>query len=486
MLLSKLRRNILLVVLLAWILLSWGESFVSAAEKSSFPKLGPGLSYIQERFGDEPLAIHVLKIDRTRNDFALTTTLAKGSLFGLETMSDQIKQIPSAVGEPVAAINGDFFAIAEGPFQGTICGAQIYQDQLISEPAGPMFWIAADGQPRIEDVKSNFQINWPNGEAISFALNNDRADDAVVLYTPFLGESTRTKNGVEYIMEIVSDEKLLKAGEVYRARVLAVSGNGNTPLKTGTLVLSVGPKKASTLPALKVNDEITFSTATSPGLKDVRLALAGNQILLHEGKAPAFPDKDRHPRTAFGWNDQFFFFVVVDGRQEGLSRGMNYEELSQLMQQIGATEALNFDGGGSSTLWLGGQVVNSPSDGHERAVANGLVLLRREVTTAPATQAAVSTPAKTSQDQPQVQPQTSAQVPAQQQTVVAQPTAQVVVPQVVSQTVIVQPVPHHVVILPPPPPARVIITPRRPCPPYDYHYHPGRPGPDCRPDRHRR
>jgi hypothetical protein len=453
------------------------SSPASAASKSSFPALGPGLSYIQERFGDEPLAIHVLKIDRTRSDLALTTTLAKGTLFGLETLSDQIKKIPAEVGEPVAAINGDFFAIKKGPYQGTICGAQIYQDQIISEPAGPMFWISAEGQPHIDTVTSNFQITWPNGSTTPFTLNNERPDDAVVLYTPFLGETTRTQGGLEYTLEIVVGARTFKPVEVYRAKVLAVSRIGNTPIQPGTMVLSVGPKQAATLPVLNINDEITLSTATTPGLKDVRLAIAGNQILLHEGKAPSFPDKDRHPRTVFGWNDKFFFFVVVDGRQEGLSRGMSYEELSQLMQQVGATEALNFDGGGSSTFLLGGKVMNSPSDGRERPVANGLVLLRMSATTAPAKKPAESSPTRESP----AQPQTQVQAP---RTVISQSPAQIVVPQVVQRTVIVT-VPQRVVVLPPPPPPpprRVIITPARPVPPRPF---PNRPD-DRRPDHHRR
>ena len=66
---------------------------------------------------------------------------------------------------------------------------------------------------------------------------------------------------------------------------------------------------------------------------------------------------------------------MVDGRQEALSIGMNYTELSSLMLRLGCTEAMNLDGGGSSTLWLGGCVMNSPSDGRQRPVANGLVVM---------------------------------------------------------------------------------------------------------------
>jgi exopolysaccharide biosynthesis protein len=70
--------------------------------------------------------------------------------------------------------------------------------------------------------------------------------------------------------------------------------------------------------------------------------------------------------------------MVVDGRQKGLSMGMSYEESAHFMKTIGCTDAINLDGGGSSTFWLNGKVVNSPSDKHERSVANSLVILQHQ------------------------------------------------------------------------------------------------------------
>jgi exopolysaccharide biosynthesis protein len=118
---------------------------------------------------------------------------------------------------------------------------------------------------------------------------------------------------------------------------------------------------------------------TSPNLAGVTTALGGGPILLHEGQASNWEHRpQRHPRTAIGWNREHLFLVVVDGRQKGLSIGMNYTELSALMVRLGCTEAMNLDGGGSSTLWLGGRVMNSPSDGRQRRVANSLIIVSTE------------------------------------------------------------------------------------------------------------
>jgi exopolysaccharide biosynthesis protein len=77
-----------------------------------------------------------------------------------------------------------------------------------------------------------------------------------------------------------------------------------------------------------------------------------------------------------GYNKNYSFLVEVDGRQPGLSVGMNLIELAELMRALGCTDAMNLDGGGSSTFWLQGKIMNSPSDKHERTVANALMIVR--------------------------------------------------------------------------------------------------------------
>jgi hypothetical protein len=90
-----------------------------------------------------------------------------------------------------------------------------------------------------------------------------------------------------------------------------------------------------------------------------------------------FPDRgdmrDRHPRTAMGLTEdrQTFILAVVDGRNSPTSVGMYGAELAVLMADLGAWQAFNLDGGGSSAMWLqGGGYLNNPSDGSARAVAN--------------------------------------------------------------------------------------------------------------------
>ncbi len=77
------------------------------------------------------------------------------------------------------------------------------------------------------------------------------------------------------------------------------------------------------------------------------------------------------PRTAVGIVDEnHYVFVVVDGRDTGYSRGVTLTELAEIMTGLGATTAYNLDGGGSSTMYFDGEVVNRPSNGGERGTSD--------------------------------------------------------------------------------------------------------------------
>ncbi len=81
---------------------------------------------------------------------------------------------------------------------------------------------------------------------------------------------------------------------------------------------------------------------------------------------------------AIGWNEKYLFLVEVDGRQKRLSVGMTLEDLAKFLVKLGCNDAMNFDGGGSATLWFDGQVRNSPCDRMEREIANCLVIVRKK------------------------------------------------------------------------------------------------------------
>lgn len=150
------------------------------------------------------------------------------------------------------------------------------------------------------------------------------------------------------------------------------------------MVLSLSPEVAARLPKVEPGEFLKLSTATTPDLAGVQTAIGGGPALVRGGQVTKLSAPyPRHPRTAIGWNKNFLYLMEVDGRQSELSIGMTFPELAAYFIKLGCTEAINLDGGGSATFWLHGQVVNSPCYGHERPVANGLVILRKKKTSAP-------------------------------------------------------------------------------------------------------
>ena len=338
---------------------------------------GKPFSYQHEQVSTVPWSIHILKLDRTSTEYELDSVLANGVIQGMENLADQMKSYPTNIGRPVGAINGDFYRPDGDPE-----GVQVCHGELVSAPSGrACFWVDAVGTPHGDEVQSLFRVIWPNGSAIRIGLNEERGKDAVVLYTPTMGPSTRTGASREYVLEADDPNRWLplKTGTRFKAKIREIRETGNTPLAAGLMVLSVGPNVLNQVPAVKAGDTIEISTATLPDMKNCKTAIGGGPRLVVDRKPVGGwrSPHERHPRTAVGWNDDYLFLVLVDGRQPGLSLGMSFTELADYFVKLGCTHAVNLDGGGSASMWLFGQTVSNPSEGRERPIANGLAIVKK-------------------------------------------------------------------------------------------------------------
>jgi len=143
----------------------------------------------------------------------------------------------------------------------------------------------------------------------------------------------------------------------YGGQIINQTINGfNSYRENGALVLSNAGQ-----PRIVTKPSAGWSSLTEP------IALAGGPLLISEGKQltqlEVVFNQNRHPRTAVGVTaDNKMIVVVVDGRSSQ-SQGLTIPQLSELMAALGCTDALNLDGGGSSTAWVKDEgVVNFPSD----------------------------------------------------------------------------------------------------------------------------
>jgi hypothetical protein len=338
---------------------------------------GKPFSYQHDQVATVPWSVHILKLDRTSPEYELDSVLARGTVLGMESLTDQMKSFPTNSGRAVGAINGDFYRNDGDPE-----GVQVCHGELVSAPSGrACFWIDASGSPHGDEVQSLFRAIWPNGSGIRIGLNEERAKDTVVLYTPRMGPSTKTSASREYVLEGEDTSRFLplRIGTRIKVKVREVREAGNTPLQPGYMVLSVGPNVLNQIPKLNVGDTFEISTATLPDMKNCKTAIGGGPRLVADHKPVGGwrSPNERHPRTAVGWNDDYIFLVLVDGRQPGLSMGMSFTELADYFVKMGCTHAVNLDGGGSASMWLFGQTVSSPSEGRERPIANGLVIVKK-------------------------------------------------------------------------------------------------------------
>ena len=243
---------------------------------------------------------------------------------------------------------------------------------------------------RIADGATYFRASSPDGpwDLHMVAADGGRCDlEVVVTAAPAMGEGARERKTVSAMVPHV--EGVPYAGI-----------NGDFFTDTG---LPVGPEtwqdghRGGARPALAWNPEegLWIGVAGEEGqgrrygqqqasdpdhevIGGFPLLLKDGAVVgdLEVGERPAFAAA-RHPRTAAGLDRDSgtLWLVVVDGRS-GESVGMSLPELASLFHGLGVEDAVNLDGGGSSTMWVLGRVVNRPSDPTgERPVANGVWLV---------------------------------------------------------------------------------------------------------------
>lgn len=334
--------------------------------------VAPGLTLSCERVPDAPWEVRALRVDRQASTLSLDTALGMGKLKGVETLTKIIARETASGASVVAAVNADFFVMAPAPTAGLVCGMTVRRGELVSTGRGmPAFVRLADGTPRIGVFDTRLTVRMPQADVVFGGLNQVPVKDAVCAYTALYGFPQ-----TECVVVKLAGLPLSPNG-VWRGKVSEiVTGETTREAGEGEVLLHAEGAAAPLLAALKPGDPISLRLSTPALSGAVAMAAGGNQILLHEGAIvpQATPKAPRHPRTAVGFNDREIILVTVDGRQAGWSVGMTYVELAELMKRYGCTEALNLDGGGSTTCWAGGKVVNQPSGGVQRQIADAILV----------------------------------------------------------------------------------------------------------------
>ncbi|MER6756385.1 phosphodiester glycosidase family protein [Micromonospora echinofusca] len=275
----------------------------------------------------------------------------------------------------VAAVNGDFFDINNS---GAAQGVGIRNGQLVQSAVSGhrnAVAITTEGLGRVIEVNFDGTATLPTGPVTLTQFNNMIQANGIGVFTALWGSYTRERavSGAARVTEVT----------VVDGRVVTVAGTaGSGAVPAGTTVLLGRDAGADALAGLRPGDAVTVAYRPKPADgSNLHAAVGGGNVLVRDGVVQSIADTSLAPRTSVGFSadGRRMIMLTVDGRQVD-SRGVTQTEMGRMMAELGAHHALNLDGGGSSTLLArepgaaAVQVENSPSDGSERAVPNGLAI----------------------------------------------------------------------------------------------------------------
>jgi hypothetical protein len=331
-----------------------------------------------------PISVQLLRLDLTQVD--LTTDLALGDRQGRATVLSAARRR-----QAIAAVNAGFFALHNGDPIGPLrVDGELVSDGTLGRAAAAMIPNSRGGKPAWLFDRAGVAIAavLERGGSIAIdGIDTTRAVGALMLYTPRYGPHSDTApTGTEWVLEPQA------AGYVVKERR---SQGGKTPIPRRGLVLSYGGlTPPAPLDRLSSGDRLsvreTWKPASGQAADRWRAAadvVSGAGLLRRGGADVSGWDAEhlasaflgRHPRTMFGIDRAgYAWLVTVDGRQPDSSAGMTMVELQRLAKRIGLTDALNLDGGGSTTMVIAGIVVNHPSDPTgARTVSDVLLVMPR-------------------------------------------------------------------------------------------------------------
>ena len=350
-----------------------------------FRAVQDGIEYaeIKRTIDKKPVKINLLRLDLTK--VRLDVVHALDSAIGTETTSSMAMRYGA-----FAAINAGFFRLDKSIFAGDATGVLAINNELYSESYGGRVALMIDNnldrtQVSIERANISDFIE-VNDKTFDVGRNRERKDNDLVLFSNNFNYTTLTdNNGIEFFIE---NKRVVKIVDQKGSNkipsdgyILSASGKTREELKT---IIKLGTR---IIHFVKQSSPTDSTTGTLFGIaEDI---IGGVPQLIENGKIEITWKQEkqskefvetRHPRTAVAkLKDGKFLMITVNGRSAE-SVGINLLELAQMLLKFGAMDAMNLDGGGSTTMFLDGKVVNQPSDKEgERKVGDAILVFPRKI-----------------------------------------------------------------------------------------------------------
>jgi hypothetical protein len=351
--------------------------------------------------------MYLVRVDLRRGDLELRAARADDQLKGREKTTGMVRRVAADGSTVLAAVNGDFFDLKSGENE---------NDQVVAGEWWKGLKVTDSPYDTYDNVHTQFALDaarrpymdrfildgkaWVNGRGAPTPIINVNHDpsgnpEGSALFTPRFGLATprdTTRQTAEAPLVAIG-----RRGDTLRfVRRGAVSAQSGSPIPPNGAVLSAyGPgARMQEVQAMRDGDTVSVLLTTLPRLSGggaPSLIIGGWPRILRDGVNVAGDAATvegtisrnaemKHPRTAVGFSrdSTTLFILAVDGRSQR-SAGVTLDELATLMRRLGAWQAMNFDGGGSTTMVIDGAVVNAPSDTTgERAVGNALLVVKKK------------------------------------------------------------------------------------------------------------
>ncbi len=341
--------------------------------------VGPGTTQTSVRLvGSSQLEVFYSTTDLTNPNVEMRVIKAKDKLVGCNTVSAMAKSKSKSGSQYFAGVNADFFGNQQ-PIGTTIVDNEIYY----GVNNGWTHWA-------IDEAKIPYAGNMTFGGIVAkgdvshalTAVNTGRGENELIIFTPRYGGNTGTNSyGSEVVITPVGDA--MAVGKTVTMKVVGTPATaGSMTIPAGSYVLSGHGTGKTFVSSLADGDEITVNATLSLGGKSIEATqVAGGQPMILSGGVVLNTESALdhlvalNPRTAIGYDatGTKLVMLVVDGRRAPSSAGCVSKVLADIMREVGCTEAMNFDGGGSSAMYVQALGIrNVPSDGSERSVTDAV------------------------------------------------------------------------------------------------------------------
>jgi hypothetical protein len=308
----------------------------------------------------------------------MRVTKASNKLTGVDKLSSMAKAHTTSDERYFAGVNADFFGNSR-PIGSTVVDRHVY---YAVNSGWTNWYMTADKNTAIENLTFSGTATNPAGASHAISgVNIGRSENYLVIYNKYVGANTATNSYGSEVKIVPMDGELPFKGTVRFKVSGAVATAGSMAIDDDACVLSGHGTAATFVNTLNDGDIVTFdlNTAMSVSSSDITQMAGGQPMILKDGVTLDTQTALDHltalnPRTAVGYNADRseLVLLVVDGRSS-ISAGVVSRVLADMMREVGCSDAMNFDGGGSSELYnidLG--VANQPSDGNERSVTNAV------------------------------------------------------------------------------------------------------------------